>query len=363
MVRLSRTSGCGVPAGMRDVSKNRLQSGGVVTLKHLAEEAGVSVAVVSAVINGSRYVRMSPETRARVEKVIAESGYVPNHAARSLRLSRSKILGVILPQVANPITIDMLEGIYAAAQSLGWVVLLGDASRVASGSLLLERIMGEGLVDGTLVRPSFQIEPDFLHKLSSRKRPIVVLDESVDDFAWVGIDETAGVRLAAEHLLAHGHTEIGFLGGMPGYPATERRLLGLTSALGDAGIRTDPAWIVLGGQFPEEGFALAREFFARPGPRPTAMVVNNVTTAQGVVAAAADAGIRIPEDLSVVAFHDMPDADLLRPALTTIKMPMYDLGYQGVLVFKDLLDAKSVASRVLPAPPELVGRASVAHRR
>jgi DNA-binding LacI/PurR family transcriptional regulator len=332
----------------------------VVTLKTIAQEAGVSVSVVSAVINDSRYVRMSTETRARIEAIIARTGYVRNHSAVSLRTARTQILGLVIPYIPNPITIPLLDGVYAAAEEIGWVVLLGDGQRLASGSLLLERIMGDGLVDGTLVRPSDLIDPETFARLSTGRTPIVVLDETdKTDLPWLGIDEVGAARLATEHLLAHGHRAIGFLGGFERQLETHRRLRGVRQALESAGLALRPEWIWYGGQPQQEAYETARRMLGQGGPLPTALVVNNVSAAEGVLIAAHDAGLRVPEDLSLVAFHDEPGALFTRPALTAVRLPMYRLGYEGVRMFKSLIDDEPVVSRVLDEPPQLVVRESV----
>lgn len=333
----------------------------MVTLKMLAERAGTSVSVVSAVINDSPHVRMSADTRERVLAEIKKANYVPNHAARSLRLARTQLLAVIIPSISRPVFEPLLDGIYAGAEESGDVVLLGDAGNLVSGSQLVERILGQGQVDGTLVRHSATLDGAIVDDLAARGAPLVVLDEVPDDrFTWVSLDEPLGCRVVTQHLLDLGHREIAFIGGVEAFSGTKRRLQGFSDAMRDAGCRVRDEWVIFGPQLAEPGYEAMSSLIAS-GPIPTAVVANNIVTGRGIASAALDAGIRIPQDLSIAAFHDLPGADVDRPALTTVSMPMRELGLAGVRMFNRLRAGESVESRMITdPPPRLIDRGSTA---
>lgn len=333
----------------------------MVTLKTLAKRAGTSVSVVSAILNDSPHVRMSAQTRERVLAEINKANYVPNHAARSLRLAKTQLLAVIIPSISRPVFEALLDGIYAGAEESGDVVLLGDAGRMVSGSDLLERILGQGQVDGTLVRHSATLDGAVIDELASRGAPLVVLDEvSGNRLNWVSLDEPLGCRIATQHLLDLGHREIAFIGGVESFSGTKRRLQGFSAAMRDAGCHVREEWVISGPQVAAQGYSSMAELI-RGGSLPTAIVANNIVTGRGIAAAALDAGMQIPGDLSIAAFHDLPDADIDRPALTTVAMPMRELGLAGVRMFDRLRAGATVESHLITAPaPRLIDRGSTA---
>src|SRR5690606_18938848 len=174
--------------------------------------------------NGSRHVRTSAEVRERVLRTVAEMNYVPNHAARSLRLARSGLVAAVIPHLGNPVYADMLRGIQDAAESLGYVLILTEAYRVRPGSDLLRRLVDEGRADGFLVRSSHALQP--FASMSRTKLPIVQLDAGrAARRAGVRLDNVAGARVATEHLLQLGHERLGFVGGLrdSGTDADRRR--------------------------------------------------------------------------------------------------------------------------------------------
>lgn len=329
-----------------------------MTLRTLAARAGVSVAVVSAVINDSPHVRMSQATRDRVLREIERAGYVPNQAARSLRLRRSKTLAVVLPALQNPIFGPALEGIYGEAERQGYVIMLGEAQHLAAGSGLMERVVARGGADGLLVRATSSLRASTLRRILGSRTPVVSL-EPHPDVRSVTVDDAAGVRLATRHLVEAGHRRVAFFGGDPDYRGTSTRAGAFRATLAAAGVPVGESDVRLAPQEPTRAYGPARELL-RARPELTAVVCNNVTTAFGVAAAAYDLGIRVPTDLSLVAFHDVPDAAAFRPAITAVRMPMRELGERGVLALLAAVAGEAVEDTVVPEPPLLVERGSVA---
>jgi DNA-binding LacI/PurR family transcriptional regulator len=323
----------------------------VVTLKEIAERAGVSSSLVSAVVNDSSHVRVSAATRQRVQALIEELGYVPNHSARSLKYSRTNVLAVLIPRISDPIFEGLLDGVYAGAEKHGYLVMLGDAGQLVSGSKLLDRLIGHGQVDGTLIRHSSTLSGELVRAFANGRLPVVLLDVSeTDDLPWIGLDERNGTGLAARHLLSLGHRRIGFFGGEPSYPGTLRRIEGVRQELGRAGLVLEDKHIRYGSQEPRASYEAMRRFLDA-GDLPSALIINNVTTATGVLAAVVDAGLRVPDDLSLVAYLDYPAAALLRPAITAVDQSLFDLGYQGVELFECLRRGDYPASHTITTPP------------
>ena len=331
----------------------------MVTLKEIAERAGVSVSLVSGVINDSPYVRMTGATKQKVLDIIEETGYVPNHSARSLKFSRTDVLAVIIPHISDPIFAGLLAGVYAGAEKHGYIVMLGDARELVSGSKLLERIIGQGQVDGTLIRHSATLSSEVVRQLAKRRAPVVLMDVSeTKDLPWVGLDERKGTARAARHLLSLGHQRIGFLGGQREYPGTQRRIEGVRRELDQAGLPLEEKHIWFGNQEPIAGYATMQRLLDS-GDLPTGLIVNNVTTATGVLAAAADAGLRVPDDLSLVAYLDYPAAALVRPAITAVDQPLFDLGYQSVELFERIRRGEQCESYTIQSPaPRLIKRST-----
>lgn len=340
----------------------------MATLREVADKAGVSMPVVSAYLRGSKTVRMSEDTRRRVAAAIDEVGYVPNLAARSLRTSRTNVIAVVVPKLDNPALAEMLRGIYDAAQELGYVVMLGDAARLTSGSQMLEHLLAHGTVDGVIVRRSSSLDTRVLADMAERGLPVLFLDdESLHDFTWLALDDAAGIRLATSHLIDLGHVQIDFLGGLDPIPAAEFtriRYEGYVAALKERGLAPRPP--IMSGQAPEDGYEAFSSLVAprvahRRKDAPTALVVNNVTTATGVLAAAYDAGISVPGELSVVGYLDTAAASMARPRLTTVRMPMYELGHRGVAALSEIVKGEHVRSAVLAdIAPTLIRRDSTA---
>lgn len=331
----------------------------MTTMQDVARRAGVSKSVVSAVLNGSRHVRTSTAVRERVLRTVAEMNYVPNHAARSLRLARSGLVAAIISGMGNPVYGDMLRGIQDAAESLGYVLLLAEAQRVRPGTDLLRRLIDEGRADGFLVRSIGDLEP--FSSLPRKKLPVVQLDAGpTTGQGAVRLDNEAGAVAATNHLIELGHERIGFVGGQRGYrPDTDRRR-GFRAALKAAGGTYRPRWVRQDGFSPADGYRATRELLTGKN-LPTAMLVSNSTTATGALAAAADAGVAVPEELSIIGFHDIAMADYVRPALTTLRMPFYELGAAGQNLLVNMIGGGKAEDILMAEPtPQVILRESTA---
>ncbi|WP_154792188.1 LacI family DNA-binding transcriptional regulator [Occultella kanbiaonis] len=329
----------------------------MATVKSIAAAVGVSPSVVSAVLHGSKHVRVSESTRERVQRAVDEAGYVPNHAARALRLQRTGVLAMVLPKLENPVYHRLVDGIYDAADAHGYSVLLGDGIRVTSGSLMLQRLVGGGQVDGTLIRPASTMSPGLLAEIRAGGAPIVILDGVSERDHWVAVQDELGAHVATRHLIDKGHERIAYLG-QTRYQ--QERVDGYRRALREAGLPTPDAYVFHSQQGPHDGYEVFGALLALD-PRPTAVLVNNSTTAVGVLAAVSDAGLRMPDDLAMIGFHEIAIAADLRPSLTTLEMPLYELGRVGVELMHAALTGEPVESRRITEPlPRVIERQSTA---
>lgn len=332
----------------------------MVTLRDVAKHAGVSTAVVSATISGgSGTIRMSDATRQRVLASIEATGYTVNHAARSLRTARTGVVSAVVPKIANPVFEHVVRGIQQEVARNDGVLLLADSEWLTVGSHLLSRLAAGGMTDGFLVRRA-QLGDDTIDELARLEVPCVVLasPDGVHPSIWV--DDRAGVRRATRHLLGLGHRRVALVGGLA-HPDgfTDSRVIGFAEAFEqvEAAPSTDlyrPVGYDHGAAARAVSELLALE------DRPTALVVDNVTSAAAVYGAIARAGLRVPEDVSVVGYHDVAEADVLWPALTTVRMPLHQVGVEAARMLHALVEREDVEARLLTGLAELVVRGSTA---
>lgn len=325
--------------------------------KDIARLAGVSVSTVSAVLNGTTHTRMSAATRTRIEAAITELAYVPNDAARALRRRQAGTIAVVVENLENPVYKELLQGIYEAAEERGWAIMLGDTMWMNSGSHFLARLLGQGSVDAIILRTGELLDEEVLGALRSHPTPVVLVEYQSDHRGpWVSVDEVAAGQMATEHLIEAGHTDIAFVGGQDIRPLNPRHE-GYVSAVTRAGLAPRPPLFTgYGGRAGAIGLATLQSGRSMP----TAVVVNNVVSAMGLLAAASDAGIEVPRQLSVVGIHDAEIAELVRPQLTTVHLPMRELGIRAVKQVSDLLAGETPHGGVISEPrPYVIARGSV----
>lgn len=330
----------------------------VVTLRDVAQHAGVSISVVSRLLNADPSLRVRDETRQRVLAAATSLRYTPNHAGRALRLSRSGAIALLVPDVNSAIFAELLRGVEAGADEHQLIVLLGRAERVRAGSEVIRRLAGEGRVDGFLLQRQDDLDEEGLKQLAQREAPIVLVNSgTARGRGSVVLDDVEGARLATEHLLQLGHRRIGLVGGTPTTHTARRRERGYRAAMREAGVRVRVDLCTGFGYTPDCGRIALATLLDRPKP-PTALFVANVNAAIGVLAAAHERGLTLPAELSVVAMHDLWMADSTWPPLTTVRMPLYDLGLSAVRGLVAQLNGGPPRQFVVQSPPELIVRGS-----
>ena len=310
----------------------------------VARLAGVSVATVSRSLSGSPLV--SDATRARIQTAVEATGYVVNQVASGLRLQRSRQILVLLPDIANPFFGEVVLGIEEEAQRRGFGVLIGNTGRSPARAAALARQFQTGAVDG-LVLLTGACPPGIpLDRL-------VAVSEHVADapVTVVSVDNRAAAREAVGHLRALGHRRIAHIGGPEGNILTRQRLQGLIDAQGQD---HDAAMVRFGDYSIASGEAAMRAMLPS---RPTAVFCSNDEMAIGAIRAAREAGLRVPADISVVGFDDIPFAGAYDPPLTTIRQPRREMGRVAArLLLATLAGTDAPGPTILPHT--LVVRAS-----
>jgi len=288
------------------------------TLKDVAEAAGVSVKTVSNVVNGS--VHVAAETRARVQLAIDSLGYHPNVMARRLRTGRSGMLALAFPELPSPYFAELAVEVIAAARRHGCTVLMDDTAGDPAAELRIASGLGDPMIDGVILSP---LGLD-LAELIARERPIPLVLLGETDFGPVAdrvqIDNVAAARAATGHLVDQGHRRIGAIGWQDPNPraTAQQRLLGYTQALEQAGLPVEQALFPpVRSYFRPDGAAAMRRLLKLP-ERPDAVFCFNDLLALGAMRAAHEAGLRVPQDIALVGFDDVEEAEYSIPSLTTI---------------------------------------------
>ena len=334
-----------------------------IRIKDVAEHAGVSVTTVSHVLNDVPGKRINGETRARVKASAAALGYVPNRVARSLRTRRSQVLALISDEIATtPFAGLMILGAQEAASKRGWLLMLVNTGLDPAYEAREIQALLQRQVDGFLYATMYHREVELPDELAGL--PVVLLDAVSRDSSIPSVvpDEVGGGRTATEVLLASGHRRIAFLNNSDDIPASHGRLEGYRAALEAAGVHYHESLVRYDASDSAGGYRAAADVLDRTA-RPTALFCFNDRMALGAYQAAAERGLRIPHDLSVVGFDNQEIiADGLRPGLTTVALPHYEMGAWAVETLIGSIDDSPQnddrARVVLPCP--LVSRASVA---
>jgi LacI family transcriptional regulator len=333
--------------------------GGRTTIRDVAEMAGVSPATVSRVVNGRSDV--SPDLRDSVMRVVREQGYTTGRQPHPAHFGRTGLIGVTVPLVHNSYFSEILAGATEAFYEHGHSIVLSPTLHEHRREVsLLERLMG-GLTDGALlILP--EESNDELSALHEQGYPFVIVDPHRppdERVPTVSAAHSSGGRAATEHLLRLGHRRIAAITGPHGWIATEERLRGYRGALLDWGILADPT-LQLESDFTHEGGHQAALALLSLEDRPTAIFAFNDMLAIGVLRAARQLGLRVPEDVSVVGFDDTFEASLMTPQLTTVRQPLVEMGRLAVSQLARLLENRRIEALHVQVETSLVVRESTA---
>jgi LacI family transcriptional regulator len=328
-----------------------------ITLKELAARAGVHPSTVSRVVNNDPVLRVSAGTRARIEALLEETDYRPDAVARSLRLRQSFVLAMLIPDITNPLFANIFLGIEEVAGERGYGVILANTGGSAERERAHLRSLQARRVDGVILA-SVSLRDPSVRWLRERAIEHVLVNRysSVRD-PFVGADDVAGGAMATRHLVSLGHRRIAHLAGSPGVSTAVQRRLGHLAALQQAGIAPDPRLIVESGYLEASG-RRAMERLLRLRRPPTAVFAVNDMAAMGAHAAVLDGGLRIPEDVAIVGYNDVPLAARLAPPLTTVRVPVRDFGRLSAEMLIDQIQSGRSDGRRVVLQPELIVRGS-----
>ncbi|WP_399092623.1 LacI family DNA-binding transcriptional regulator [Streptomyces sp. BBFR2] len=327
----------------------------MTTMADVARHAGVSVATVSHVLNGTRPVRDT--TRAAVLRAIDELGYTPNTLARSLVTARTRSIGLAVSPISNPYFTEILQGVEASALEAGYGLLLADPHDDPVHERKVVQLLHERRVDGVIVAPS--AEPsEMVGYLTRRSVPAVFLDRLAGDaHDQVCADNTAPMRQLVEHLADLGRTRIGLIAGLPGLSTTTERVAGYRAGLRSRGLPNDPALLAGGNSEAAGAEAATHQVLAAAHP-PTALVTANNAMTIGALRALGTRGLRVPHDVALACFDDFSWADLFTPRLTAVAQPGKEIGAAAVRLLLDRLADPGRAPRTLRLPCTLAHRTS-----
>ncbi len=327
------------------------------TIQDVARRAGVAPITASRVINNSGY--FSEDIRQRVEAAVAELGYVPNSLARSLRSKRTHTLALVLSDITNPFFTTLARGVEDTASRAGYTVIFCNTDESAAKEQMYLNLLIQKQVDGILLVPSSSA-PESIQFIQKHNTPVVVLDRRVAgiDVDTVRADSEAGAYRLVRLLIELRHRCIAILNGPPELSTAVDRFAGYRRALAEAGIELDGSLVFQGAFRQESGYRMAQQSLALQ-PRPTALFASNNFIGIGAMHALRDAGLRVPEDLALVGFDDLPQAMVIFPFLTVASQPAYDMGQRATeLLLARLNGSLSQGCQEIILPIELVIRQS-----
>ncbi|MCS7240682.1 MAG: LacI family transcriptional regulator [Candidatus Bipolaricaulota bacterium] len=330
----------------------------MVTIKDIAKAAGVAPSTVSRALNDSPLI--SVETKRRIQRLAQRLGYERNELARGLVKGSFGALGLIVPDIINPFFAEITKGVEEAARERGFGVVLctteGDEAREEEYLRLLQRKRVDGLI-----LASVTLDDPYLQKLQHSKIPFVLVSRLSKgiEAPYVVVDDKKGGRLATEHLADLGHKHIAFVGGPSNVHASRERMSAYRAVLSERGLPLKREWIVFASFTQEAGREVGRRLLSQ-SERPTAIFAANDLIALGIMEAAEELGLRIPDDLSLVGYNDIAYAGLPRIQLTTVAQPMREMGQIAANFVLDVVEGRKHASLAAVLAPRLVVRRTTA---
>ncbi|WP_322799176.1 LacI family DNA-binding transcriptional regulator [Thermoflexus sp.] len=316
-----------------------------VTIKDIARAVGVSHTTVSRALRDSEEI--NPETRARIRAVAESMGYRPNPVARALQGRRTQTLGVVVTRLSDPFHTEVVQGIEKVAQAHGYGLLLSLSHEDPAKERAIVEMLAAKQVDGIIVAAS-RLGSRYLPLLEALRIPIVLINShQTGPYVYsVATDNVHGGYLATRYLIDLGHRAIAYIGNRRGGRSNQDRYRGYRQALREVGLSPRPEWVVKGDGRVGAGEAAMRRLL-EVSPRPTAVFCYNDLTAIGALRAAVQAGIRVPEDLSIIGFDGLEEGSYVFPALTTVAQPRQQLGRLAAEMLLEILNGRPSPRRIL----------------
>ncbi|MBB6671121.1 catabolite control protein A [Cohnella nanjingensis] len=330
-----------------------------VTIYDVAREAGVSMATVSRVVNNNPNVK--PQTRKKVYEAIERLGYRPNAVARGLASKKTTTVGVVIPDIANAIFAEVARGIEDIANMYHYNIILCNADKRKEKEIRVINTLLEKQVDGLLFMGG-AVTDEHLQAFNTSNVPIVLCATTDEKGAMpsVDIDHESAAFDAVQRLIAEGHRKIAMISGTLQDPANGyARYQGYKKALEQAGIPFDEDYVRIGNYRYESGIEAMQHFLGLSN-RPTAVFAATDEMAIGAIHSIQDEGLKVPEDVSVISVDNIRMASMVRPQLTTVAQPMYDIGAVSMRLLTKLMKKENVEQSRVVLPHELIVRSSVA---
>jgi DNA-binding LacI/PurR family transcriptional regulator len=327
-----------------------------VSITDIAKAAGVSASTVSRALQD--HPRISPQKRATIRALAAEMGYQPSQIARSLVTGRTRTLGIVITDVTDPFVAEVLKGAEHAGREAGYSILFATSGRDPGQELVAARLLLGRQVDGMIVISSRAAE-QYADLLSSNGAPLILVNNELDDVRAhsVRTDNADGIRQALLHLRELGHTRIAFVAGPWGGRSSRERLQAYREVSASLRLPAAPEWVIGGGGLLEDGQRAFAALLAQ-SDHPTAVQCYNDLTAIGMLGAAQAAGVRVPEDVSIVGYDNIPLSAFTVPPLTTVEQPKEALGRIAVQQCVAALASEAVENAVLPGKLVIRGSTS-----
>jgi LacI family transcriptional regulator len=321
--------------------------------------AEVHPGTVSRALNEQTRALVNPETAERVLRAAERLGYRPNPIARGLKTNRSFTVGVVIPDLTNPLFPPIVRGIEDRLTEAGYTALIVNTDNDADRERTQIAAMRARQVDG-FIAATARLDHELLAEAGAGGTPLVLVNRSFEDGSVpaVTVDDREGIRLAVEHVAALGHRRIGHLAGPQNVSTGHRRYLGFLEAMRTAGLEVPAGYVSFTAALTESEGTRASAELLRRQPRVTAVVAGNDRLAIGCYDTLAAHGLSCPEDVSIVGFNDMPFVDRLRPPLTTVRVPQREIGTVAADLLLQQLSDPSQPAREILLEPALVIRAS-----
>ncbi|MFC7399088.1 LacI family DNA-binding transcriptional regulator [Chelatococcus sp. GCM10030263] len=311
-----------------------------VALADVAAKAGVDASTASRILNHDAGYRVSAATRERVLATAAELGYSPNPMARGLRTARTRSIGIVVPQIENPLYAEIIAGAARAVRAHDYTLLVAYQEDWAGGGSVYEKVAQVNRVDGLIAAP-LDAGPELMAAFERIDVPYVVVHRRIRGIErCIIMDSYAAAKLAVHHLIEQGHRRIAYVARRSVYYNDTRRLAGYKAALREAGIGIDER-LIIHSAHTREGGINGVEALLQSGVVATAIFTVTPFAASGIMAILAEKGLRVPGDVSVLALYDHGFAEALQPPVTTVGMPLQDMGAAAVDVLIAMLQGRA----------------------
>lgn len=334
------------------------------TLRDVAAAARVHPATASRALNPETRILVSEDTARRVAEAAERLGYRPNPVARSLRTRRSHTVGVLIPDLNNPLFPPIVRGLEDKLAAAGYVALIGNTDADAGRERTLFEQMRARHVDG-FVLATATLHDRLLADAAAADVPVVLMNRLAPDYSFpsVSVDNEQGARLAVSHLARLGHTRIAHIAGPQEASTGLSRLRGFRDGMAAHKLEVDESLIAYAARYTvEEGTRCGRELLAR-NPGVTAIAAANDMLAVGCYTALDEYSVQCPDEISLIGFNDMPFIDRLKPPLTTVRFPHYQLGTEAAQLLLERISGSESPVKILYLAPELIVRGSTSTAR